>query len=70
MIEDEVRKVVSLDFRGFRKLDERFGLGFKGNWKLLKGLKKWKKMIDLYENKFFGCILESGLERGRTNIGR
>lgn len=70
MIEDEVRKAASPEPRGPRKLDERFGPGPKGNWKPVKGLKKWKKMTDLHENKSLGCILESGLERGRMNIGR
>lgn len=48
-IEGEVRKAASLDHPGPRKLGERFGLGPKGDWKPLGGLKQWKKMTDLHD---------------------
>lgn len=46
-MEEEVGKAVSPDPRGPQKSHAGFGLGPKG--KPLRGLKQWKKMMDLHE---------------------
>lgn len=46
---NEVGKAANLDLWGPRKSEEGFGLGPKGNWKPQRGLKQWRKMIDLHE---------------------
>lgn len=48
-MEDEVGEAASPDSQGPRKSEEGFGLRPKGNWKPRRGLKQWKKMIDLHE---------------------